>query len=42
MSRLPVRPPAVAGQFYPGNADDVRRMVQEYMNDETSARNSDR
>jgi hypothetical protein len=33
MSKLSVRPPAVAGQFYPGNADDVRRMIQEYMDD---------
>ncbi len=33
MSELPVRRPAVAGQFYPGNPDVVRRMIQEYVDE---------
>ena len=35
MSELPVRPPAVAGQFYPGDRDVLRRIVQQYMADAT-------
>ena len=35
MSDLPVRRPAVAGQFYPGNPATVRRMIQEYVDEAT-------
>ncbi|HEY66674.1 MAG: AmmeMemoRadiSam system protein B [Chloroflexi bacterium] len=28
---LPIRRPAVAGQFYPGDADTLRKMIQEYL-----------
>lgn len=35
MSELPVRPPAVAGQFYPGDRDVLRRTVQQYIADAT-------
>jgi len=31
MSELPIRRPAVAGQFYPGDPDALRRMIQEYV-----------
>jgi AmmeMemoRadiSam system protein B len=35
MSELPVRPPAVAGQFYPGDPDVLRRMIQAYTDEAT-------
>ncbi|MDY7077691.1 MAG: AmmeMemoRadiSam system protein B [Chloroflexota bacterium] len=35
MSELPVRQPAVAGQFYPSNPDVARRMIQEYVDEAT-------
>ena len=35
MSQLPVRQPAVAGQFYPGDPDVLRRMIQEYIDKAT-------
>jgi AmmeMemoRadiSam system protein B len=35
MSELPVRQPAVSGQFYPGNPDAVRRMIREYVDKAT-------
>jgi AmmeMemoRadiSam system protein B len=35
MSKLPVRRPAVAGQFYPGDPDVLRRMIQEYVDEAT-------
>ncbi len=35
MSDLPVRHPAVAGQFYPGDPEQVRKMVQRYINEAT-------
>ncbi len=35
MSELPVRRPAVAGQFYPSGPDVVRRMIQEYVDEAT-------
>ncbi len=35
MSELPVRQPAVAGQFYPGNPDVLRRTIQEYVDEAT-------
>lgn len=35
MSELPVRRPAVAGQFYPSNPDVVRRMIKEYVDQAT-------
>ena len=28
-----VRPPAVAGMFYPGNADELRAQIREYLNE---------
>jgi AmmeMemoRadiSam system protein B len=35
MSELPVRPPAVAGQFYPGDADVLRKVVVEHIDEAT-------
>ena len=35
MSDLTVRQPAVAGQFYPQDADTIRRMIREYMDEAT-------
>lgn len=35
MSELPVRRPAVAGQFYPGNPDVLRQSVQKYVKEAT-------
>jgi len=35
MSELPVRPPAVAGQFYPGAADTLRKMIRGYLDEAT-------
>jgi AmmeMemoRadiSam system protein B len=35
MSGLPIRPPAVAGQFYPYDADVLRRMIGEYVDEAT-------
>lgn len=35
MSELPVRLPVVAGQFYPGDADVLRRTVAEYVDEAT-------
>jgi AmmeMemoRadiSam system protein B len=35
MSDLPVRHPAVAGQFYPGDPEQVRKMVQRYISEAT-------
>jgi len=35
MSKLPVRRPAVAGQFYPGNPDALRQSVQKYVDGAT-------
>lgn len=35
MSELSVRPPVVAGQFYPGDPDVLRRMIQEYVDEAT-------
>jgi AmmeMemoRadiSam system protein B len=35
MSELPVRPPAVAGQFYTADPDALRRQIQEYVNEAT-------
>jgi AmmeMemoRadiSam system protein B len=31
MAEMPVRLPAVAGQFYPGNPDDLRETIQRYL-----------
>jgi AmmeMemoRadiSam system protein B len=35
MSDLTVRQPAVAGQFYPRDADTIRRMIREYIDEAT-------
>ena len=35
MSELPVRQPAVAGQFYPGNSDVLRKDIQKYVDEAT-------
>ncbi|RLC68064.1 MAG: AmmeMemoRadiSam system protein B [Chloroflexi bacterium] len=35
MSDLPVRRPAVAGQFYPGDPGELRRMIQEFIDQAT-------
>ena len=35
MSEAPVRQPAVAGMFYPDDADALRSMIQEYVDDAT-------
>jgi AmmeMemoRadiSam system protein B len=35
MSDLPIRQPAVAGQFYPGNPDVLRREIQGFMDEAT-------
>ncbi len=35
MSDLPIRQPAVAGQFYPGNADVLRRDIRAYLDEAT-------
>lgn len=35
MSKLPVRRPAVAGQFYPGNSDTLRQDIQKYIDEAT-------
>nr|HID13882.1 AmmeMemoRadiSam system protein B [Anaerolineae bacterium] len=35
MSELPVRRPAVAGQFYPGDADTLRKMIRGYLDEAT-------
>ena len=35
MSELPVRQPAVAGKFYPGSSNSLRRMIQEYIDEAT-------
>lgn len=35
MSDLPVRQPAVAGQFYPGNPDTLRRDIRTYLDEAT-------
>ncbi len=35
MSELPIRQPAVAGQFYPGNPGVLRQSVQKYVDDAT-------
>ena len=35
MSELPIRQPAVAGMFYPGHPDSLRRMIQEYVDKAT-------
>ena len=35
MSELPVRQPAVAGQFYPTTPDAVRHMIQDYVDSAT-------
>jgi AmmeMemoRadiSam system protein B len=39
MSKLPVRPPAVAGQFYPGGADVLRKVVGEHIDEATLPEN---
>lgn len=35
MSDLPIRQPAVAGQFYPGNAEVLRRDIRAYLDEAT-------
>ncbi len=35
MSELPVRQPAVSGQFYPGNSDVLRKDIQKYVDEAT-------
>jgi AmmeMemoRadiSam system protein B len=35
MSDLTIRQPAVAGQFYPRDADTIRRMIRKYMDEAT-------
>ncbi len=35
MSDLPIRQPAVAGQFYPGNPDTLRRDIRTYLDEAT-------
>lgn len=35
MSELPIRPPAVAGQFYTADPDALRQQIQEYVNEAT-------
>ena len=35
MSELPIRQPAVAGQFYPGDPDVLRQSVQKYVDEAT-------
>jgi hypothetical protein len=35
MSELPIRRPAVAGSWYPGDPDALRESVQKYMGEAT-------